>query len=92
VTSSKYDKEGPYFFTQSNKDITFLNCPLVSVRIAELDHPLPPIPFLPKAVHCKSEESIFWISDKELQYKADVSSYGSKMMESLYTSTLYYIK
>lgn len=33
VVSSKYDKEGPYFYTQNNKEVTFVNCPLSSVRV-----------------------------------------------------------
>lgn len=92
MTSTKYDQIGPYFYTGINKDITFLNCPLKSNRESEFDHPLPPIPFLPKSTHCKSEESMYWISNKELQYKADVRSYGNKMMESFYTSTMYVVK
>ena len=46
-----YDRPGPEFYTL-NKEVSFENCPTFSKRVLEFDHPLPPIPFMPKSCHC----------------------------------------
>lgn len=88
----KYDKPGPYFYTGENKQITFVNCPLFSSRKIEMEHPLPPIPFMPKIAQVKTQDKMFWVSHQQLDYKSQAMSYGNDMMESIVTHNLYKVK
>ena len=48
-TLTKYDQPGPSFYTGDKQSgVTFVNSPAFSTRNSEMDHPLPPIPFIPK--------------------------------------------
>ena len=43
----------------------------------DFDHPLPPIPFMPKSCHCTENVKLYWISHEEFDYAAVSTSSGA---------------
>ena len=75
-SAGPYDHPGPEFYS-GNPDIKFNTCPLYSTRINEFDHPIPPIPFMPKFCHCKEISYLYWVSNEIFDYSLVSISSGA---------------
>lgn len=71
-----YDTPGPEFYT-NNPESKFNTCPPFSTRINEFDHPLPPMPFMPKTCHCKETSLLFWLNSESFDYVITSTSSGA---------------
>lgn len=74
--TTPYDKPGPEFYSR-DPGVKFTNCPIFSTRKNEFDHPMPPIPFMPKHCHCSEVCRMFWVSHEELDYEVISISSGA---------------
>lgn len=80
---TKYDSIGPRFFTHE-EGVTFLNCPVFSMRIMNYDVKLPPVPFMPKYAHNQEECKIFWVSNEEFHYLVHNNTSGAPKAETFF--------
>ena len=60
--------------------------------MVDFDHPLPPIPFMPKSCHCEETGKIYWISNEEFDYYAHSKSSGAPYADTFEVKIIHKIK
>lgn len=58
----------------------------------DFDHPLPPIPFMPKSCHCEETCKIYWVSNEEFDYFTHSKSSGAPYTDTFEVKILHRIK
>jgi hypothetical protein len=71
-----------------------MNCPVYSEREIEYDHDIPKlgIPFMPKFVHIKHFERLYWVSHEEFHFYLKSHSSGAPYASSFFAMMMVIVK
>ncbi len=87
---TQFQPPGPKFYTL-DENTTFDNGPLVSECTFDYNHLLD-IPFMPSQCGNHENRHVYWVSDKELDYKIHAQTNGIPLSDNFYVELVYKIK